>query len=94
MKRQTSLVLDQHRQMSILRNHIEKIDGLKDEITEDAENILNIIDINTLFKMNKEEINDYASEILYQYWESKQTMVEEAIDLGEKKAKKIINAID
>ena len=80
--------------MSILRKHIEKIDGLKDEITEDAENILNIIDINTLFKMNKEEINDYASEILYQYWESKQTMVEEAIDLGEKKAKKIINAID
>ena len=80
--------------MSILRKHIEKIDGLKDEITEDAEKILDIVDIDSLFKMKKEEIKDYASEILYQYWESKQTMVEEAIELGEKKAKKIINAID
>ena len=80
--------------MSILRKHIEKIDELKDEITDDAEKILDIVDIDLLFKMDKEEINIYTSEILYQYWESKQTMVEEAIDLGEKKAKKIINAID
>ena len=94
MKRQISSALDQHKQIPILRKHIEKIDELKDEITDDAEKILDIVDIDLLFKMNKEEINDYASEILYQYWESKQTMVEEAIDLGEKKAKKIINAID
>ena len=80
--------------MSILRKHIEKIDELKDEITDDAEKILDIVDIDLLFKMDKEEINIYTSEILYQYWESKQTMVEEAIELGEKKAKKIINAID
>jgi len=80
--------------MPILRKHIEKIDELKDEITDDAEKILDIVDIDLLFKMDKEEINIYTSEILYQYWESKQTMVEEAIDLGEKKAKKIINAID
>ncbi|MAH46968.1 hypothetical protein CMI37_14155 [Candidatus Pacearchaeota archaeon] len=80
--------------MPILRKHIEKIDELKDEITDDAEKILDIVDIDLLFKMDKEEINIYTSEILYQYWESKQTMVEEAIGLGEKKAKKIINAID
>ena len=80
--------------MPILRKHIEKIDELKDEITDDAEKILDIVDIDLLFKMDKEEINIYTSEILYQYWESKQTMVEEAIELGEKKAKKIINAID
>ena len=94
MKRQISSALDQHKQMPILRKHIEKIDELKDEITDDAEKILDIVDIDLLFKMDKEEINIYTSEILYQYWESKQTMVEEAIDLGEKKAKKIINAID
>ena len=80
--------------MPILRKHIEKIDELKDEITDDAEKILDIVDIDLLFKMDKEEINIYTSEILYQYWESKQTMVEEAIELGEKKAKKIINAIN
>ena len=80
--------------MSILRNHIEKIDVLKDEITEDTEKILEIVDIDSLFRMNKEEIKTYITEILYDYWESKEKMVENAIKLGENKAKNIINAID
>ena len=80
--------------MSILRKHIEKIDIIKDGITEDSEKILEVIDIDALFGMNKEEIKIYITEILYDYWESKDKLLEKSIKLGEDKALKLIKAVN
>tara|TARA_R100000808_G_C2047661_1_gene84506 strand:+ start:32 stop:283 length:252 start_codon:yes stop_codon:yes gene_type:complete len=80
--------------MSILRKHIEKIDVIKDGITEDSEKILEVIDIDALFGMNKEEIKIYITEILYDYWESKDKLLEKSIKLGEDKALKLIKAVN
>lgn len=80
--------------MSILRNYIEKIDVIKDEITEDSEKILEVIDIDAIFEMNKEEINTYITEILYDYWESKDKLLNKSIKLGEDKANKLIKSVN
>ncbi len=80
--------------MSILRKHIEKIDVIKDEITEDSQKILEVIDIDALFGMNKEEIKIYITEILYDYWESKDKLLEKSIKLGKDKALKLIKAVN
>ena len=80
--------------MSILRKHIEKIDVIKDGITEDSEKILEVIDIDALFGMNKEEIKIYITEILYDYWESKDKLLEKSIKLGEDKATKLIKSVN
>ena len=80
--------------MSILRKHIEKIDVIKDGITEDSEKILEVIDIDALFGMDKEQIKIYIKEILYDYWESKDKLLEKSIKLGEDKATKLIKAVN
>jgi len=80
--------------MPILRNHIEKIDVIKDGITEDSEKILEVIDIDALFGMDKEQIKIYITEILYDYWESKDKLLEKSIKLGEDKANKLIKSVN
>ena len=79
--------------MSILSNYIKDIDEIKDSIKDKAEEILEVIDIDALFKMSEKEIKHYITEILYDYWESKGPELKKAIKLGENKAKKLVKAV-
>ena len=79
--------------MSILSNHLEKMDDIKEEIKEDADSILDVIDLNQLLSLDKDGIDIYIKEILLDYWEVQEPLIKKSIELGTKKGKDLIRAI-
>ena len=80
--------------MSILLNHLKKMDDLKELIEEESEEILKVINLKHLSTLNNEEQVMYLRNILYDFWESQEDRIKKAIDLGEAKAKKLINVTE
>ena len=80
--------------MSILLNHLKKMDDLKELIEEESEQILKVINLKHFITLNNEEQVMYLRNILFDFWESQEDRIKKAIDLGEKKAKKLVNAIE
>ena len=77
--------------MSILLNHLQDIDDLKEKIENQAEDILKVINLEYFLSLNEEQQINYLKEILFDFWESQESRIKRSIELGEKKAKKIIN---
>lgn len=77
--------------MSILLNHLQDIDDLKEKIESQAEDILKVINLEYFLSLNEEQQINYLKEILFDFWESQESRIKRSIELGEKKAKKIIN---
>ena len=77
--------------MSILLNHLQNIDDLKEKIESQAEDILKVINLEYFLSLNEEQKINYLKEILFDFWESQESRIKRSIELGEKKAKKIIN---
>ncbi len=80
--------------MSILLNHLKKMDDLKELIEEESEQILKVINLKHLTTLNNEEQVMYLRDILYDFWESQEDRIKKAIDLGEAKAKKLIDVTE
>ena len=80
--------------MSILLNHLKKMDDLKELIEEESEQILKVINLKHFITLNNEEQVMYLRNILYDFWESQEDRIKKAIDLGEAKAKKLINVTE
>ena len=80
--------------MSILLNHLKKMDDLKGLIEEESEEILKVINLKHFMTLNNEEQVMYLRNILYDFWESQEDRIKKAIDLGEAKAKKLINVTE
>ena len=80
--------------MPILLNHLKKMDDLKELIEEESEEILKVINLKHFMTLNNEEQVMYLRNILFDFWESQEDRIKKAIDLGEKKAKKLVNAIE
>ena len=80
--------------MPILLNHLKKMDDLKELIEEESEQILKVINLKHLSTLNNEEQVMYLRNILYDFWESQEDRIKKAIDLGEAKAKKLINVTE
>ena len=80
--------------MPILLNHLKKMDDLKELIEEESEEILKVINLKHFITLNNEEQVMYLRNILFDFWESQEDRIKKAIDLGEKKAKKLVNAIE
>ena len=70
------------------------MDDLKDLIEEESEQILKVINLKHLSTLNNEEQVMYLRNILYDFWESQEDRIKKAIDLGEAKAKKLINVTE
>ena len=79
--------------MPILLEHLQDIDELKDKIDKESEQILKVINLNHLITLNKQEKIEYLKEILYDFWEAQDDKIKQALKLGEKKARNLINAI-
>ena len=79
--------------MPILSEHLINIDKLKEKIEEESEEVLKVIDLNELLKLDRHQKIEYLKEILFDFWEAQDDKIKEALKLGEKKAKKLINAI-
>ena len=80
--------------MPILLNHLKKMDDLKELIEEESEEILKVINLKHFMTLNNEEQLMYLRNILYDFWESQEDRIKKAIDLGEAKAKKLINVTE
>ena len=80
--------------MPILLNHLKKMDDLKELIEEESEEILKVINLKHLSTLNNEEQVMYLRNILYDFWESQEDRIKKAIDLGEAKAKKLVNVTE
>ena len=80
--------------MSILLNHLKKMDDLKELVENESEDILKIINLKHFLTLNNEEQLIYLKDILYDFWESQEDRIKKAIDLGEAKAKKLINVTE
>ena len=80
--------------MPILLNHLKKMDDLKELIEEESEEILKVINLKHFMTLNNEEQVMYLRNILYDFWESQEDRIKKAIDLGEAKAKKLINVTE
>jgi len=80
--------------MSILLNHLKKMDDLKELIEEESEQILKVINLKHFITLNNEEQVMYLRNILYDFWESQEDRIKKAIDLGEAKAKKLIDVTE
>ena len=70
------------------------MDDLKELIEEESEEILKVINLKHFMTLNNEEQVMYLMNILFDFWESQEDRIKKAIDLGEKKAKKLVNAIE
>ena len=70
------------------------MDDLKELIEEESEQILKVINLKHLSTLNNEEQVMYLRNILYDFWESQEDRIKKAIDLGEAKAKKLINVTE
>ena len=79
--------------MPILLDHLEDMDNLKEKIENESEEILKIINLEHFLALNNEEQVEYLKEILFDFWESQGKRIEQAMKLGERKAKKLINAV-
>lgn len=80
--------------MPILNNHLKEIDALKDQVKEEAEKVLQVIDLKVLMKLDTNGKHKYLREILLDLWEMQKPKIIRSWELGEKKAKAILNAID
>ena len=79
--------------MSILNNHLDRMNEIKDTIKEDSDSILDVIDLNKLLSLDKNGIEQYIISVLQDYWEVQEPLIKKSIELGEKKGKDLINAI-
>ena len=70
------------------------MDDLKELIEEESEQILKVINLKHLSTLNNKEQVVYLRDILYDFWESQEDRIKKAIDLGEAKAKKLINVTE
>ena len=70
------------------------MDDLKELIEEESEEILKVINLKHFMTLNNEEQVMYLRNILYDFWESQEDRIKKAIDLGEAKAKKLINVTE
>ena len=70
------------------------MDDLKELIEEESEEILKVINLKHFITLNNEEQVMYLRNILYDFWESQEDRIKKAIDLGEAKAKKLINVTE
>ena len=70
------------------------MDDLKELIEEESEEILKVINLKHFMTLNNEEQVMYLRNILFDFWESQEDRIKKAIDLGEKKAKKLVNVTE
>ena len=70
------------------------MDDLKEKIEEESEEILKVINLKHFMTLNNEEQVMYLRNILYDFWESQEDRIKKAIDLGEAKAKKLVNVTE
>ena len=70
------------------------MDDLKELVENESEDILKIINLKHFLTLNNEEQVMYLRNILYDFWESQEDRIKKAIDLGEAKAKKLINVTE
>ena len=70
------------------------MDDLKELIEEESEEILKVINLKHFKTLKYEEQVMYLRNILYDFWESQEDRIKKAIDLGEAKAKKLINVTE
>ena len=70
------------------------MDDLKELIEEESEEILKVINLKHFMTLNNEEQVMYLRNILYDFWESQEDRIKKAIDLGEAKAKKLVNVTE
>ena len=70
------------------------MDNLKEKIEKESEDILKVIKLKHFLTLKNEEQVNYLKDILFDFWESQTSRIEKAIELGEKKAKKLVNAIE
>ena len=80
--------------MPILLDHLKDMDDLKEKIEEESEEILKVINLKHFITLNNEEQVMYLRNILYDFWESQEDRIKKAIDLGEAKAKKLVNVTE
>ena len=71
-----------------IQNYINRIDVLEKEVDSNKQKILDQIDLNKLL----ENPQEYLKNLAIDYYEASEDILREAVDLGEKKAKKIIGA--
>ena len=72
---------------------IELANEYKEKIENESEEILKIINLKHFLGLDNEGQKEYLREILFDFWESQGKRIEQAMELGERKAKKLINAI-
>ena len=70
------------------------MDELKEKIEEESEEILKVINLKHFKTLKNEEQVMYLRNILYDFWESQEDRIKKAIDLGEAKAKKLVNVTE
>ena len=70
------------------------MDELKEKIEKESEEILKVINLKHFKTLKNEEQVMYLRNILYDFWESQEDRIKKAIDLGEAKAKKLINVTE
>ena len=78
----------------ILRKYLDDIDKIKNQIDDNAQEILDVINLDELYKLDKKGVKNYVKKMLFDYWESKDKELNKAIELGQNKAKKLLNVID
>ena len=70
------------------------MDDLKELIEEESEEILKVINLKHFMTLNNEQQVIYAKEILFDFWESQEDNIKKAMDLGERKAKKLVDVTE
>ena len=80
--------------MSILNNHLKDIDAIKEQVKIESEKVLDVIDLKILLKLDTKGKHEYLREILLDMWETQKPQIIKSWELGEKKAKDILNAIN
>jgi hypothetical protein len=80
--------------MSILNNHLKDIDAIKEQVKIESEKVLDVIDLKILLKLDTKGKHEYLREILLDMWETQKPQIIKSWELGEKKAKAILNAIN
>ena len=80
--------------MPILLDHLKDMDELKEKIEKESEEILKVINLKHFKTLKNEEQVMYLRNILYDFWESQEDRIKKAIDLGEAKAKKLVNVTE
>ena len=79
--------------MPILSDHLQSIDELKEKVEIESEQLLEAIDLKELLGLDRHQKIEYLKELLFDFWEAQDDKIKQALELGERKAKKLINAI-